>query len=316
MDIVPTAVYRINSMPMMPPPQPNGRPPPTLHQVPQVVTTAVRALARDPRHVLPLETLNLMLTSDDFQPGPRPNRFSEANGQWLFKETKSLHHKRRGGGNAALNADTWKHSGGMAVAQDLPVDRPVIRRRYGSVVVAGSSASDTLLYKFRRYNILLPGTTLGASGRLAESKEVVMFHVVLAAKVKSSAREIAQVSRKRKQSEASNSRSDTGSAHDGRLDPWMERHGEGDAGGLPQRWHSSGIPYSGGNTMSTATITEAVAVAMRCAGWQRQRRRRQCRRQSKLRRRQSTVRGWICWSPTKEKGMRFGLHKAESISVV
>ena len=267
MDIVLTAVYRINAMPMMPPPQPNGRPPPTLHQVPQVVTTAVRALARDPRHVLPLETLNLMLTSDDFQPGPRPNRFSEANGQWLFKETKSLHHKRRGGGNAALNADTWKHSGGMAVAQDLPVDRPVIRRRYGSVVVAGSSASDTLLYKFRRYSTLLPGTILSASGRLAESKEVVLFHVVLVAKVKRSARESAQVSRKRKQPEAPDSRSDTGSAHDGILDPWIERHGDGDAGGRPQWWHSrrgssSDISdISGGNTMSSATIAAAVAVA-------------------------------------------------------
>ena len=68
-------------------------------------------------------------------------------------------------------ADTWKHSGGMAIAQDLPVELPMIRRRYGSIETAAAGK-----YKYRRYTLLVPGQMKpakkkdGGVPRLAESK--------------------------------------------------------------------------------------------------------------------------------------------------
>ena len=131
-------------------------------------------LTADAQTPLPTETIYRMLTDDRFQPGNRPELFDEAKGQYLFKE--GTEPRRRSG------TDVWRHSGGLAVSQDIPTHRPILRRRYGSVRLAGPSASGvaSCRYKYRRYNVLIPGTIQdgSASGRLSESKDVTLFQIL------------------------------------------------------------------------------------------------------------------------------------------
>ena len=154
---------------------PAAHPSESWDSVSEAVLAAARQIDHDPGAALPTEIIYRMLTEDGYQPGPRPARFCETKWKYkmyLFKEERE---PRR---SCSTGADTYKHSGGLAVAKDLPAHRPVIRQRYGSVISNGS-ASSAPHSKYRRYNLLIPGTVHEkAASRLGEAMDVTLYHVI------------------------------------------------------------------------------------------------------------------------------------------
>lgn len=132
---------------------------------------------------------------------PQPFDHADPPGAGGAVETAVQTRQRR-----SSQADTWKHSGpssvwvvllppqspskrqavlrangpfvgGVAVSQDMPVHAPTVRRRYGSLFLAGAVSGASRSYKYRRYTLLLPGSWDCKHKRLVESKAVTLFHV-------------------------------------------------------------------------------------------------------------------------------------------
>lgn len=98
------------------------------------------------RESMPPLIAQLLLREPSFQPGPRPPVFDPKGGQWVFKEVLDglgdpAAERRRGNARRTMardafapKADRWHVSGGLKNSRDLPLDRPVVCRRYGTLV--------------------------------------------------------------------------------------------------------------------------------------------------------------------------------------
>ena len=123
---------------------------------------------------LPSEIAYRMLTDDGYQPGARPLCFDGLDGRWVFKEDN-----RNRGPNARhrvdKKADRWHNSGGVRGARDMPTERPLVRRRYGSVSRAG-----TILWRFHEYSLVkrVEDASEEDGYRLDEDRSTVVFHVM------------------------------------------------------------------------------------------------------------------------------------------
>jgi hypothetical protein len=123
---------------------------------------------------LPSEIAYRMLTDDGYQPGARPLSFDGLDGRWVFKEDS-----RDRGPNARhkidKKADRWHNSGGVRGARDMPTERPLVRRRYGSV-----SRGGTILWRFHEYSLVKrvedPASEDGY--RMDEDRATTVFHVM------------------------------------------------------------------------------------------------------------------------------------------
>jgi len=123
---------------------------------------------------LPSEIAYRMLTDDGYQPGARPLSFDGLDGRWVFKEDS-----RDRGPNARhkidKKADRWHNSGGVRGARDMPTERPLVRRRYGSV-----SRGGTILWRFHEYSLVKqvedPASEDGY--RVDEDRSTTVFHVM------------------------------------------------------------------------------------------------------------------------------------------
>lgn len=123
---------------------------------------------------LPSEIAYRMLTDDGYQPGARPLSFDGLDGRWVFKEES-----RDRGPNARYQidqkADRWHNSGGVRGARDMPTERPLVRRRYGSV-----SRGGTILWRFHEYSVVKRIEDPDSEGgyRLDEDRSTTVFHVM------------------------------------------------------------------------------------------------------------------------------------------
>jgi hypothetical protein len=119
---------------------------------------------------LPVEELVRMLCDTEFEPGRRPPLLDPARYGWVFKESGKQ--PRRG-----KNMDRWKHSGGVKGARDIQLNGvvPVVRRRYGVIIAAGTG---TVAFRFHQYSLLAPPAA-GQDGCsfVEDSSSPVLFHV-------------------------------------------------------------------------------------------------------------------------------------------
>lgn len=145
---------------------------------PPLPTMGEPAMAGEPpalmEQPLPSEIAYRMLTDDGYQPGARPLSFDGLDGRWVFKEDSSDR------GPTARNrvdkkADRWHNSGGVRGARDMPVERPVVRRRYGSVSRAG-----TIMWRFHEYSLVtrVSDPTEEHGYRFDEDRSTTVFHVM------------------------------------------------------------------------------------------------------------------------------------------
>jgi hypothetical protein len=138
---------------------------------------ATAALAKPPplmEKPLPAEIAHSMLLDPSFDPGCRPSNFDGCDGRWVFKEAAGADRPARSGTD---RADRWHNSGGVRGARNMPISRPLVRRRYGSV-----SRHGQILYRFHEYCLLRPCATpaddpTGDSG-YEEDRSTALFHVM------------------------------------------------------------------------------------------------------------------------------------------
>jgi len=123
---------------------------------------------------LPSEIAYRMLTDDGYQPGARPLSFDGLDGRWVFKED-SRNRAPNGRTRVDKKADRWHNSGGVRGARDMPTERPLVRRRYGSVSRAG-----TILWRFHEYSLVkkVPDPDAKDGYRMDEDRSTVVFHVM------------------------------------------------------------------------------------------------------------------------------------------
>lgn len=123
---------------------------------------------------LPSEIAYRMLTDDGYQPGARPLSFDGLDGRWVFKEDVC---NRLSSGRSRVDkkADRWHNSGGVRGARDMPTEKPLVRRRYGSVSRAG-----TILWRFHEYSLVerVDDDAEEDGYRMVEDRSTVVFHVM------------------------------------------------------------------------------------------------------------------------------------------
>lgn len=123
---------------------------------------------------LPSEIAYRMLTDDGYQPGARPLSFDGLDGRWVFKEDV-CNRAPNGRSRVDKKADRWHNSGGVRGARDMPTEKPLVRRRYGSVSRAG-----TILWRFHEYSLVKRVADAAEEDgyRMDEDRSTVVFHVM------------------------------------------------------------------------------------------------------------------------------------------
>ena len=134
---------------------------------------------------LPAEIAYRMLVDPKFKPGSRPTAFDGRDGRWVFKEKAGtrapacrLNNKHFSGSVAlADRADRWHNSGGVRGARDMPIAKPLVRRRYGSV-----SREGHIMWRFHEYSLITPSHPDERADAAAvddsEDRSTVVFHIM------------------------------------------------------------------------------------------------------------------------------------------
>ena len=126
---------------------------------------------------LPPELASALLNDDSFEPGNRPTIFSPANKQFLFKERTGG--ARMPGDTKDSGGDRWHNSGGVKGSRDMPLDVPLVRRRYGSII-KHCKVKDFRYHEYSRVRII----EIGNTRTFEEDRSVILFHVMIKRRAK------------------------------------------------------------------------------------------------------------------------------------